>query len=160
MEFLWAFDDSIYFDIVPSFPWYFFTLANLISGSNLVDIQSRSENSFISNLTLTDFWTGGALVPESGGSWEWEGGAAWSWSGWEEEQELSVLDGCLSVEPGQFWDYERKLEQAWTELCQAQGKLKHICLGSHGHIGSNQINQNVEPKTFFLKGESHIILQK
>ena len=24
----------------------------------------------------------------------------------------------------------------------------------HGHIGSNQMNRNVEPKTFFLKGKS------
>ena len=23
----------------------------------------------------------------------------------------------------------------------------------HGHIGLNQINQNIEPKTFFLKGK-------
>ena len=26
---------------------------------------------------------------------------------------------------------------------------------NHGHIGSNQMNQNVEPKTFFQKGKSH-----
>ena len=25
------------------------------------------------------------------------------------------------------------------------------CFGQHGHIGSNQMNQNVEPKTFSLK---------
>ena len=29
----------------------------------------------------------------------------------------------------------------------------------NGHIGSNQMNQNMEPKTFFLKG-SQVILQK
>ena len=53
MEFLLAFDDSIYFDKVFSFP-QFLMLANIISGSNLVDIQSKSENSFISNFTSSD----------------------------------------------------------------------------------------------------------
>ena len=28
-------------------------------------------------------------------------------------------------------------------------------LFKHGHIGSNKMNQNVEPKTFVLKGKSH-----
>ena len=29
----------------------------------------------------------------------------------------------------------------------------------HGHIGSNQMNQNVEPKTFFQKGKSHYLAE-
>ena len=29
----------------------------------------------------------------------------------------------------------------------------------HGHIGSNQMNQNVEPKTFFYNGESHYLAE-
>jgi len=99
-----SWSSSCYRHINTSYTWSSALATCSALGSNLVDIQSRSENSFISNLTLTDFWTGGALVPESGGSWEWEGGAAWSWSGWEEEQELSVLDGCLSVEPGGVWN--------------------------------------------------------
>ena len=29
----------------------------------------------------------------------------------------------------------------------------------HGHIGSNQMNQNVEPKTFFQKGKLHYLAE-
>ena len=29
----------------------------------------------------------------------------------------------------------------------------------HGHIGSNQMNQNVEPKTFFQKGKSYYLAE-
>ena len=99
MEFLWAFDDSIYFDIVFSFP-QFLIWPNIIAGSNLVDIQSKSENSFISNFTSSDLWTGGALISESD-SWQWEGGAPWSWTGWDDELPVDVVEGCLSIQPGQ-----------------------------------------------------------
>ena len=30
---------------------------------------------------------------------------------------------------------------------------------NHGHIGSNQMNQNVEPKTFFIKGKSRYLIE-
>ena len=34
------------------------------------------------------------------------------------------------------------------------------CTGyNHGHIGSNQMNQNVEPKTFFQRGKSHYLAE-
>ena len=36
---------------------------------------------------------------------------------------------------------------------------KKLWRNNHGHIGSNQMNQNVEPNTFFKRG-SHIFLQK
>ena len=29
----------------------------------------------------------------------------------------------------------------------------------HGHPGSNQVNQNVEPKTFFQKGKSYYLAE-
>ena len=29
----------------------------------------------------------------------------------------------------------------------------------HGHIGSNQMNQNIEPKTFFQKGKPHYLAE-
>jgi len=67
-----------------------------------VDIQSKSENSFISNFTSSDLWTGGALISESD-SWQWEGGAPWSWTGWDDELPVDVVEGCLSVQPGGIW---------------------------------------------------------
>ena len=33
---------------------------------------------------------------------------------------------------------------------------KKLWRNNHGHIGSNQMNQNVEPKTIFYKGKSYL----
>ena len=84
-------------------------LLNIISGSNLVDIQSKSENSFISNFTSSDLWTGGGLMPESD-SWHWEGGAPWSWTGWGADQPTATAEGCLSIEPGELINYRQSVE--------------------------------------------------
>ena len=40
---------------------YPFQLIDILAGSNLADIRSRSENMFLTNLIESDSWTGGLL---------------------------------------------------------------------------------------------------
>jgi len=71
-------------------------------GSNLADIESRSENIFISNLITSDTWTAGLLEIESD-TWHWEGGSTWSWSGWTGAGKGKSRYGCLKILAGGNW---------------------------------------------------------
>lgn len=74
-------------------------------GSNLADIDSRSENLFLTNLIDTDSWTGGLLEIESD-TWHWEGGASWTWSGWGGAVKGRTRYGCLKLLRGGNWSSE------------------------------------------------------
>ena len=71
----------------------------LLLGANLADIESRSENNFISNFITSDTWTAGLLEIESD-TWHWEGGSAWSWSGWTGAGKGKPRYGCLKILTG------------------------------------------------------------
>jgi len=93
-------------------------------GSNLVDVQSKAENSFISNMTgSTDFWSGGILEAESS-SWQWDGGAPWTWSGWTSAEAPSPgVRGCLLVKQGGTWATE-DCSRSNSALCEIKLELE------------------------------------
>lgn len=115
-----SWSSSCYRHINTSYTWSSALATCSALGSNLVDIHSKSENSFISNFTSSDLWTGGGLMPESD-SWHWEGGAPWSWTGWGADQPSATAEGCLSIQPGGVWasvDCSTHL----TALCEIKGE--------------------------------------
>jgi len=110
---------SCYIHINTNYTWSYALATCSALGSNLVDIHSKSENSFISNLTSSNVWTGGVLELESN-SWHWDAGSPWGWTGWAPDHPPGQLEGCLAVQGGIWLSVDCSSQK--TVLCEIKGE--------------------------------------
>ena len=105
---------SCYRHINTSFTWSSALATCSALGSNLVTVQSKTENSFVANLSSgSSFWTGGILLPSTD-SWQWNGGDPWNWTGWSIVQPAILQDACLLVKHGKKFYNENQIFQLGT----------------------------------------------